>query len=159
MDCTPPGSSVHGILQARILEWVAMPFSRVYSQPRDRTHLSFISLPLVPPGKPESPNKLYEKSSNRYLYPLHLVKTKQWEQQSGFLNWAVDREGPSSPYCCPPSLGLAPVMRPPAETARAVWKVFMSPSLYLWKQLMSTIFSLPRGFSLCNLLQNSRAFH
>ena len=27
MDCSPPGSSVHGILQARILEWVAMPFS------------------------------------------------------------------------------------------------------------------------------------
>ena len=75
MDCTPPGSSVHGILQARILEWVAMPFSRVCSQPKDRTHLSFISLPLVPPGKPESPNKLYEKISNRYLYPLHLVKT------------------------------------------------------------------------------------
>ena len=29
MDCSPPGSSVHGILQARILEWVAVPFSRV----------------------------------------------------------------------------------------------------------------------------------
>ena len=28
MDCSPPGSSVHGVLQARILEWVAMPFSR-----------------------------------------------------------------------------------------------------------------------------------
>jgi len=28
MDCSPPGSSVHGILQARILEWVAVPFSR-----------------------------------------------------------------------------------------------------------------------------------
>ena len=31
MDCSPPGSSVHGILQARILEWVAVPFSRGYS--------------------------------------------------------------------------------------------------------------------------------
>ena len=30
MNCSPPGSSVHGILQARILEWVAMPSSRVY---------------------------------------------------------------------------------------------------------------------------------
>ena len=30
MDCGPPGSSVHGILQARILEWVAMPFARVH---------------------------------------------------------------------------------------------------------------------------------
>jgi len=35
MDYSPPGSSVHGILQARILEWVAMPFSRRSSQPRD----------------------------------------------------------------------------------------------------------------------------
>ena len=35
MDCSPPGSYVHGILQARILEWVAMPSSRESSQPRD----------------------------------------------------------------------------------------------------------------------------
>ena len=35
MGCSPPGSSVHGILQARILEWVAMSSSRGYSQPRD----------------------------------------------------------------------------------------------------------------------------
>ena len=40
MDCTPPGSSVPGILQTRILEWVAMHFSRRSSQPRDRTHTS-----------------------------------------------------------------------------------------------------------------------
>ena len=33
MDCGPPGSSVHGILQARILEWFAMPFSRRPSRP------------------------------------------------------------------------------------------------------------------------------
>ena len=37
MDCNLPGSSVHGILQARILEWVATPFSRESSQPRDWT--------------------------------------------------------------------------------------------------------------------------
>ena len=35
MDCSPPGSSVHGFLQARILEWVAISFSRGSSQPRD----------------------------------------------------------------------------------------------------------------------------
>ena len=38
MDCSPPSSSVYGILQARILEWVAMPYSGGCSQPRDRTH-------------------------------------------------------------------------------------------------------------------------
>ena len=40
MDCSPPGSSVHGILQARILEWVAIPFSRVSSPPGDWTQVS-----------------------------------------------------------------------------------------------------------------------
>ena len=43
MDCSPPGSPVHRILQARILEWVAMPSSRGSSQPRDRTPTSYIS--------------------------------------------------------------------------------------------------------------------
>ena len=41
MDCSLPGSSVHEILQARILEGVAMPSSRGSSQPRDRTRISF----------------------------------------------------------------------------------------------------------------------
>ena len=39
----PPGSSVHGILQARILEWVAMPSSRGSSPPRDETCISYVS--------------------------------------------------------------------------------------------------------------------
>ena len=43
MECSPLGSSVHGILQARILEWVAMPSSRGSSQPRDRTQVSYIA--------------------------------------------------------------------------------------------------------------------
>ena len=43
MDCSPPGSSVHEILQARILVWVAISFSRGSSQPRDCTHISCIS--------------------------------------------------------------------------------------------------------------------
>ena len=53
----PAGSSVHGILQTRILEWVAMPSFGGSSRPRDRTSISYVlhwlasSLPLVPPGK------------------------------------------------------------------------------------------------------------
>ena len=43
MDCSPPGSSVHEILQARILEWVAMPFSRGSSWPKGRTQVSCIA--------------------------------------------------------------------------------------------------------------------
>ena len=43
MDCSLLGSPVHGILQARILEWVAIPFSRKASQPRNRTQVSCIA--------------------------------------------------------------------------------------------------------------------
>ena len=42
-DCSPPGSSVYGIVQARILEWVAIPLSRGPSPPRDRTHVPCIA--------------------------------------------------------------------------------------------------------------------
>ena len=58
VNCSLPGSSVHGILQARILEGVAMPSSRGSSRPRDLTCVSCLlhwqvdSLQLVPPGKP-----------------------------------------------------------------------------------------------------------
>ena len=43
MDCSLPSSSVHEILQARILEWIAMPSSKGSSQPRDRICISYIS--------------------------------------------------------------------------------------------------------------------
>ena len=42
MDCSPPGYSVHGIFQARILEWVAISFSRGSSRPRDQTCMSCV---------------------------------------------------------------------------------------------------------------------
>ena len=54
IDCSPPGSSLHGILQARILEWVAIPFSRGPSWLRDWTRVSHTagrSLPSEPPGE------------------------------------------------------------------------------------------------------------
>ena len=59
MDCSPPGSSVHGILQARILEWVAMPFSRIFLTQGLNSRLPASpafqadTLPTEPPGRPE----------------------------------------------------------------------------------------------------------
>ena len=55
--CNCMNYTVHGILQARILKWVAIPFSRGSSQPRDRTRVSPLqadSLPIEPPGKPKN---------------------------------------------------------------------------------------------------------
>ena len=65
MDCSPPGSSVHGILQARILEWVAMPSSRGSFPIQGWNpglscflHWQVGSLPLAPPGKPVKPHSI-----------------------------------------------------------------------------------------------------
>ena len=58
MDCSPQCSSVHGIVQASILEWLVISFSRGYSWPRDGTHVSCLSciasefFTTEPPGKP-----------------------------------------------------------------------------------------------------------
>ena len=55
VDYSPPDSSVHGALQARILEWVAMPSSRGSSRPKDWTQVSCIAggfFTAEPPGKP-----------------------------------------------------------------------------------------------------------
>ena len=43
MDCRPPGSSIHGVFQARIVEWVVISFSRGSSQLRDQTGVSYVS--------------------------------------------------------------------------------------------------------------------
>ena len=64
-DCSPPGSSVHGILQARIIDWVANPFSRGSSQPKDWTQVSCIAgrfFTAEPPGKPNFKNESESRS-------------------------------------------------------------------------------------------------
>ena len=91
MACSPPGSSVHGILQARLLEWVAMPSSRGSSQPRDPTSVSYVSwqvgsLPLEPSGKPPLQRYL---SSNEVIEvaPIQmtgvLIGEKTWIETRG----------------------------------------------------------------------------
>ena len=63
VDCSPPGSSVHGILQATALEWVAVHFSRGSSWPRDRTQVSCIAggffLAAETPGEPTLKSVIY----------------------------------------------------------------------------------------------------
>ena len=62
MKCSPPGSSVHGTLQVRILEWVAMSSSRGSSWPRDQTQFSLSHIAgkfftAWAPGRPRGPHK------------------------------------------------------------------------------------------------------
>ena len=73
MDYSPPGFSVHGILQARILEWVAIPFSRGSSQPRAQTHVSCISCIGGRFFTPEPPGK---------SWLIHILRKTSYERQS-----------------------------------------------------------------------------
>ena len=59
MDCSPPGSSVHGILQARILEWVAIPFSRGSSWPMDWTQVFCTARDSLLPEPQGSPQRSF----------------------------------------------------------------------------------------------------
>ena len=75
--CNPMDYTVHGILQARILEWVAFLFSRGSSQPRDWTQVShWDSLPAEPQGKPK----------NTGVGSLSLLQWISWTQE---LNWGL----------------------------------------------------------------------
>ena len=63
MDCSLPGSSVRGMLQARIVEWVAMPSNRGSSQSRDQTHVTYTeggSFTTEPPRNPQAQRWIYK---------------------------------------------------------------------------------------------------
>ena len=90
MGCSLPGSSVHGISQARILEWVSISYSRGFSQPRNWTHISCIScidrqiLYHCPPGYPFI-GHYYSKTS------VDLVSSLL-----SFTSWSLSSPGPWS---------------------------------------------------------------
>ena len=84
--------TVHGILQDRILEWVAFPFSRASSQPRDRTqvpHIAGDSLPAEPQGKPTN----IRVGSLSLLQGILLIQESNQRllhcKQIFFTNWAI----------------------------------------------------------------------
>ena len=73
MDCSPPGSSVCGILQARIPKWVARPSCRGSFQPRDWTWVSCITggfFTTGPPGKPSDTGVSKSTSSSYWFHRL-----------------------------------------------------------------------------------------
>ena len=73
-----PGSSIHGILQARILDWVAIPFARGSSQPRDWTQISYTAGGFFTelPEKPNTP------CSNVYV-GISMILQQDWEIPKG----------------------------------------------------------------------------
>ena len=89
VDCSLPGSYVHGVIQARIVEWDAMPSSRGSPWPRDQTHISYIylhwqagSLTLVPPGKPEMGCTICK-------FPTLISRTEQCQNLTSLIKWVL----------------------------------------------------------------------
>ena len=94
MDSSLPGSSVHGILWAKTLEWVAMPSSKGSSQPRDLLcllHWSVCSLPLALPGKPHM-NQIRKETISLDI-PLHAFRACQERGHRRAL-WQMELPGP-----------------------------------------------------------------
>ena len=96
MDCSPPGFSVRGILQARTLEWVALPSSRGSSQLRDQTCVSCISCTVdkffttEPPGKPiqepiSNSSVKIQKKKKGYSPPVAL-SFSSYQPSTSFVN-------------------------------------------------------------------------
>ena len=113
MDCNPPGSSVHGILQARILEWVAISYSRGSSRPRDRP-MSPVSPAMAgglfttaPPRDPKEYltkcfiiwNLFNPNNNSMWYYCPHLI----YEETEAYGGW-VTPQSPSGRAGCGPTL-------------------------------------------------------
>ena len=77
MDCSLPGSSLHGILQARVLEWVSISFSRESSQPKDQTWVSCI------------PGRCFNLWATRVAYPFSRESSppRNWTRVSCIAGW------------------------------------------------------------------------
>ena len=81
MDHSLPGSSVHGIFQARILEWVVISFSRGYSWPRDQSCIFCLVGIFFTTERPGKPPMLLKPCLPSSLYPAHYVwlARKKWQ--------------------------------------------------------------------------------
>ena len=102
MDCSPPGSSVHGILQARILEWVAMPFSKLIGRTDAKAEASILQPPVGKSrlvGKDPDAGKDWrqeeeEMTEDEMVVWHHRFNGRELEQTAG------KSEGRGSLACC-----------------------------------------------------------
>ena len=117
--CSPSGSSVHGILQASILEWVAAPSFRGSSQPRGQIHVSYVylhwqvgSLPVAATGNPFSRSIMFDSlwpmDYSQLGSPVHGIsqaRTLEWVAISSSRDLPDSGTVPASPAWQPDSSG------------------------------------------------------
>ena len=104
MDCSPPASTVYGILQGRILEWVAMPSSRGSSWPRYQTWISCSRKIFYPLSHQSVTIKLYIKFFFLYLWNKQEKLYNHIKSCRKSILWQAGSEpSPSSACLCPKS--------------------------------------------------------
>ena len=120
MDCSPSGSSVHGNLQARILEWIATPSSRGSSRPRDRTCVSCIAGRFFTTASPEWYSSRLKTLSVTLSHP---------ESQAALTSYP-ERPPPCNPepsFGCQSVTGV-PVLLPDSALGEEGWLPLASPA-------------------------------
>ena len=144
-DSSLPVSSVYGIFQARILEWVALPSSRGSSWLRDRTQASPTGggLPSEPPGKPK----------NTGVGSLSLLQGTFWESSQGLLlcRWILYQLSYQGSPISPHTVDLSP-----AESKDPLY--LHQPALSYWDSLYDFLLALAKNLIII-LPPLSRAFH
>ena len=138
MDCSPSGSSVHRILQARILEWVAVPFSRGSSQPRDHNpgllHCRQIPHCLSHQGSPREAG-VGNFYFCKYLFPNIRIKDSASEHICATWPWTVTpTSGPRRtdyPHSPESAQLLSYIMRPWTKSQEVLRPVVKAPVSWL----------------------------
>ena len=130
-DCSPPGFSINGILQARILKWVAISFSRGSSCPRDRTRISCLSRQTL--------SHWASREVQAYMHSTDKRQHSSWDA-SPQASWYRD-DSVLSPSCTSPRLQHTCCWRSPEAEARI-------PRRWCYP-LASTLYKVPEIGSLC----------
>ena len=139
-DCSPPGLSVHDILQTRILEWVAIPFSRESSWPRDQTRVSCIRGGFYPLSPREAQTPVSTWRCTRGIPHSALVLTPL--QPNGYLcdlftcSLLLDPELQEDRCSCVVQGGAVPPRTAPLPWCIVKWKSFTRVRLFVTRGLV-----------------------
>ena len=136
MDCSLPGSSVRGIFQARVLEWVAISFSRGSSWPRDRTWVSCIAhrrFTIRATGKPSNYQCCHKQKGTEFPIPGSIQAEASESPAKDIIKWLIHplEQGSTCSPCAPRNCLQNPVSVC-AEVHFSLGRAFMTSSNLLW---------------------------
>ena len=144
MDCSPPGSSVHGTLQARVLEWAAISFSRGSSRPRDQTQVSRIAGRRFNLWATREAHSIYNTK-----LPIHLpsIPSPPWQPRACALGSQHPHLVANPPH---PNLPEGKLLGERGRKTECTGNFCIFLSIFLWILNYSKMWSLPKkSFSYC----------